>query len=623
MLRINRERVTQMIARVSAEKNFKEKLSQACLNALIKKQTNQENLRSTADLFRDLFSAIKNTAREAFYTPILNDLENNKISALRALLQILKIYVGSQGEHSFKYYLLINLFGRKERDLLYIAFIEEDDAITANEMIDLFIEVLSELTEINEKFTLKTTNQLLSVCEDKNKLLQLKINALISAVKAVIEKFHAECSEYDQKMNGSRIESLRLEIVKQKGIAKNATKFSHNEISYSTEYTDLFCPQCYSNGFCEHGVYGMTYKNAKIEKPVYIPDTEKRNQATEQYKRLEEELFLSKPDPSKPFSYKKWVALKKQLSNLYALKNDLEINLVNKSELKFIPIHFDRYKKILNEIIVLTSREDIFINYHFMPRSEYSQLSVASSLVRQSIRNNSIFSKLPAQINEAIVLNTINHGSHHPSIVFERPQPAPELVEDVWGVIGNFLKPTQESLQELDRLIDSKNLDLLNEHQKVLALEAKHALITLSRFAECSHMFYKTMQFKLNRLGETLQFQCETIQHYIGSGNMGIVKKEVLKRYYKNKELLAQLLTKSLTVKPYMIDEPWCNKSLTLMQLAYIKQDMEMSLALREAFNQLPNGVELMQAQLEQFNKDGDIENFFHKAATVRYSDTY
>ena len=367
---IRLERITHMIARVGADIHFKENLPLACLNALNKKRaeptspaTNDETvLQSSIGLFLKAFKVVKNTTRntvrEAFYTPILNDLNKNNISSLMALHQILKLMIGGQGVHSFKYYLLVNLFGRKKGDSPSLACIEESDASTASEIIDCFVDVIAESMS-----GYQNTESMLS-----------------------IEPISKEAKEKDSVI--------------------------------------LLAPQ------------------------------------------------QSHPQPG-------------------SLTVDIEL-----------------------------------LAY-------------------------------------------------------------PELVADVWSVIGGFLKPNRISLRALDKITALKHIkqqDSLSEPEKVLALEAKQALITQSRFACCSRLFHQTMQFTLNRLGETLQY-------HVKRGNLALIE-EILKSYYEKEKLLSQLLSQSYIFALYP------SKSLTLIQLAYLEKNGRMCQVLKEAFKQLPNGIEMMQTQL-------------------------
>lgn len=100
------------------------------------------------NLFSAGYKAIKSTARAVLLTPIYNDLEKGDITLLEAFHQVLRLSIGEHGQHSFKFNLLKQLFGRKADDAEDLACIEKEDVRSANQLIECFNEVVGK--KVNE-----------------------------------------------------------------------------------------------------------------------------------------------------------------------------------------------------------------------------------------------------------------------------------------------------------------------------------------------------------------------------------------------------------------------------------------------------------------------------------------
>ena len=125
--------------------DIKQLLIDACKLAAQEKEIifNQTTApRSPIGFFKATYDVTKAFARGLLSERVINELEEDKIKPLEALKQLLALPIGQNSQHSFKYKLLVNLFGRKPGDEEGRICIEESDVGMAGELMDYFIKVI-------------------------------------------------------------------------------------------------------------------------------------------------------------------------------------------------------------------------------------------------------------------------------------------------------------------------------------------------------------------------------------------------------------------------------------------------------------------------------------------------
>lgn len=237
--------------------------------------------------------------------------------------------------------------------------------------------------------------------------LEHKISLLIQLIEEKIALLNPNCEKHEEVLQ--RCNQLKSKLNYQQSIAEGAQKFSHNE--FYTE-TKVSCPCGHSQGVYLCTRCRMPLHNSVIQKktPVYIPDEISRKIAKlncESIKHTLESESLKLTTHLADYEKRSTLNIIKSILNNFVLRLN---NFKNESGL--ISIYAD-YRGVLNKLQALFLSEDTFRMCDFIPKSDYSQLFVATKWIQQLRRQNLFFKSMPEELIEHITISVVSPDFSH------------------------------------------------------------------------------------------------------------------------------------------------------------------------------------------------------------------
>lgn len=283
---------------------------------------------------------------------------------------------------------IINLVKIKKEN---IEKIESDDNSFEEELVQE--EQISAVEEINTSATkFKQT-----IFLNKKQELGQKINLAIQFLDQKISLLKPNYDSFKEIIN--LCSKLKSQLSYQSMRAEQANKFSHNK---TESITKVSCPcGLATSNICNRCKMPIHRQEVKKLVPVYVSDKVERASAREKCiliqdelncKTLDLKLYKDDYDKSQTLSSKKHLLL--------GITKNLDCAIAEE-DLDFI---LAEYKKILAK---LNEHFSTFIPSQFFPKCQYSQLFVASKIIRQHGNNNCFFQSLPDELTQKIIISTV------------------------------------------------------------------------------------------------------------------------------------------------------------------------------------------------------------------------
>jgi hypothetical protein len=233
------------------------------------------------------------------------------------------------------------------------------------------------------------------VMDEKKGKLTGKINALIELVKEEVAYLKPLCRVYHDFV--SEQHSLESTLNYYEHVRDNAKKFYYDARPYPFPGYTFARPNNIGSDF--------TYVS------LYIPDDEKRLDAREQCRKLQNKLYnMEKERPPRPEEYDR-------LSQMSLLTKELEklktrIYDAQESELASI---LEDYKQILNNVTPFFLDRNTFNRKNYLPISEYAEYKIQTTILPKA----GFFSTLAPELQEHIASMVVSSNfSEKEKIVF-------------------------------------------------------------------------------------------------------------------------------------------------------------------------------------------------------------